>query len=207
MNERLLLNETTGIGILYDDEEKVHLVEVKNMPEELPEIIKKENNLEKEQHYLSENIDKLDLVKENIKDKYSGIIISVISEFCLLLVINTLVTPNNIILLTIGGFILTSINILVTTVYELIRKSFKENYRLKNEILPNLIKNNKDKISSLQKEIDDMKKQTKFNKTNISNIDEIDLPKIIYSNSDETSKDIDTELSSIKIKNYDFNIN
>lgn len=88
MNERLLLNETTGIGILYDDEEKVHLVEVKNMPEELPEIIKKENNLEKEQYNLSENIDKLDLVKENIKDKYSGIIISVISEFCLLLVIN-----------------------------------------------------------------------------------------------------------------------
>lgn len=207
MNERLLLNETTGIGILYDDEEKVHLVEVKNMPEELPEIIKKENNLEKEQHYLSENIDKLDLVKENIKDKYSGIIISVISEFCLLLVINALVTPNNIISLTIGGFILTSLNILVTAVYELIHKSFKENYRLKNEILPNLIKNNKDKISSLQKEIDDMKKQTKFNKTNISNIDEIDLPKIIYSNSDETSKDIDTELSSIKIKNYDLNIN
>lgn len=74
-------------------------------------------------------------------------------------------------------------------------------------MLPNLIKNNRDKISSFQKEIDDMKKQTKFNKTNISNIDEIDLPKIIYSNSDETSKDIDTELSSIKIKNYDFNIN
>ena len=155
MDERTLLNETTGIGFIYDGEEKNYIVDSKNMPKEVNEIMTKEKNLEIEQHNLSENIDTLDLIEKNIKDKYSGIIISIISEFCLLLVINILVTPNNIISLTIGGFILTSLNILVTAVYELIRKSFKENYRLKNELLPNLIKNNKEKISGLQKEIDD----------------------------------------------------
>ena len=176
------------------------------MPKEVNEIMTKEKNLEIEQHNLSENIDTLDLIEKNIKDKYSGIIISIISEFCLLLVINILVTPNNIISLTIGGFILTSLNILVTAVYELIRKSFKENYRLKNELLPNLIKNNKEKISGLQKEIDDMKKQAKFSKKNVSNTEEIDLSRINYSNGSK-GKYSDLELSNIKIKNFDFNIN
>ena len=206
MDERTLLNETTGIGFIYDGEEKNYIVDSKNMPKEVNEIMTKEKNLEIEQHNLSENIDTLDLIKKNIKDKYSGIIISIISEFCLLLVINILVTPNNIISLTIGGFILTSLNILVTAVYELIRKSFKENYRLKNELLPNLIKNNKEKISGLQKEIDDMKKQAKFSKTNVSNTEEIDLSRINYSNGSK-GKYSDLELSNIKIKNFDFNIN
>lgn len=206
MDERTLLNETTGIGFIYDGEEKNYIVDSKNMPKEVNEIMTKENNLEIEQHNLSENIDTLDLIEKNIKDKYIVIIISIISEFCLLLVINILVTPNNIISLTIGGFILTSLNILVTAVYELIRKSFKENYRLKNELLPNLIKNNKEKISGLQKEIDDMKKQTKFSKTNVSNTEEIYLSRINYSNGSK-EKYSDSELSNIKIKNYDFNIN
>ena len=206
MDERTLLNETTGIGFIYDGEEKNYIVDSKNMPKEVNEIMTKEKNLEIEQHNLSENIDTLDLIEKNIKDKYSGIIISIISEFCLLLVINILVTPNNIISLTIGGFILTSLNILVTAVYELIRKSFKENYRLKNELLPNLIKNNKEKISGLQKEIDDMKKQAKFSKTNVSNTEEIDLSRINYSNGSK-GKYSDLELSNIKIKNFDFNIN
>ena len=206
MDERTLLNETTGIGFIYDGEEKNYIVDSKNMPKEVNEIMTKEKNLEIEQHNLSVNIDTLDLIEKNIKDKYSGIIISIISEFCLLLVINILVTPNNIISLTIGGFILTSLNILVTAVYELIRKSFKENYRLKNELLPNLIKNNKEKISGLQKEIDDMKKQAKFSKTNVSNTEEIDLSRINYSNGSK-GKYSDLELSNIKIKNFDFNIN
>ena len=206
MDERTLLNETTGIGIIYDREEKNYIVDSKNMPKEVNEIMIIENNLEIEQHNLSENIDTLDLIEKNIKNKYNGIIISIISEFCLLLVINTLVTPNNIIFLTIVGIVLSSINILVTTVYELINKSFKENYRLKNELLPNLIKNNKEKISGLQKEIDDMKKQTKFSKTNVSNTEEIDLSRINYSNGSK-EKYSDSELSNIKVKNYDFNIN
>ena len=206
MDERTLLNETTGIGFIYDEEEKNYIVDSKNMPKEVNEIMTKEKNLEIEQHNLSENIDTLDLIEKNIKDKYSGIIISIISEFCLLLVINILVTPNNIISLTIGGFILTSLNILVTAVYELIRKSFKENYRLKNELLPNLIKNNKEKISGLQKEIDDMKKQAKFSKTNVSNTEEIDLSRINYSNGSK-EKYSDLELINIKVKNFDFNIN
>lgn len=206
MDERTLLNETTGIGFIYDGEEKNYIVDSKNMPKEVNEIMTKEKNLEIEQHNLSENIDTLDLIEKNIKNKYSGIIISIISEFFLLLVINILVTPNNIISLTIGGFILTSLNILVTAVYELIRKSFKENYRLKNELLPNLIKNNKEKISGLQKEIDDIKKQAKFSKTNVSNTEEIDLSRINYSNGSK-GKYSDLELINIKVKNFDFNIN
>lgn len=202
------LNETTNIGIgnLYDDKEKSHLIENKKSIYHILEITQKENELEIEQHKLSDNIDDLDLVNDNIKNKYSSLIISIISEFCLLWIINILVTPNNILSITIAGIILTSINILVTTLNEISHKSFKENYRLKNEIYPNLIKNNKDKINSLQKEIDEIKKQSLLQKDNKVNASGIDLPKIIDSDSKEDKK-IDRELSSIKIKNYDFNIN
>ena len=72
--------------------------------------------------------------------------------------------------------------------------------------MPNLIKNNKEKISGLQKEIDDMKKQAKFSKTNASNTEEIDLSRINYSNGSK-EKYSDLELSNIKVKNFDFNIN
>ena len=72
--------------------------------------------------------------------------------------------------------------------------------------MPNLIKNNKEKISGLQKEIDDMKKQAKFSKKNVSNTEEIDLSRINYSNGSK-GKYSDLELSNIKIKNFDFNIN
>lgn len=202
------LNETTNIGIgnLYDDKEKSHLIENKKSIYHILEITQKENELETEQHKLSNNIDDLDLVNDNIKNKYSSLIISIISEFCLLWIINILVTPNNILSITIAGIILTSINILVTTLNEISHKSFKENYRLKNEIYPNLIKNNKDKINSLQKEIDEIKKQSLLQKDNKVNASGIDLPKIIDSDSKEDKK-IDRELSNIKIKNYDFNIN
>ena len=202
------LNETTNIGIgnLYDDKEKSHLIENKKSIYHILEITQKENELETEQHKLSNNIDDLDLVNDNIKNKYSSLIISIISEFCLLWIINILVTPNNIFSITIAGIILTSINILVTTLNEISHKSFKENYRLKNEIYPNLIKNNKDKINSLQKEIDEIKKQSLLQKDNKVNASGIDLPKIIDSDSKEDKK-IDRELSNIKIKNYDFNIN
>ena len=200
------LNETTNIGNLYDDKEKSHLIENKKSIYHILEITQKENELEIEQHKLSDNIDDLDLVNDNLKNKYSSLIISIISEFCLLWIINILVTPNNIFSITIAGIILTSINILVTTLNEISHKSFKENYRLKNEIYPNLIKNNKDKINSLQKEIDEIKKQSLLQKDNKVNASGIDLPKIIDSDSKEDKK-IDRELSSIKIKNYDFNIN
>ena len=200
------LNETTNIGNLYDDKERSHLIENKKSIYHILEVTQKENELEVEQHKLSDNIDDLDLVNNNIKNKYSSLIISIISEFCLLLVFNTLVTPNNIFSITIVGVILTSINILVTTLNEISHKSFKENYRLKNEVFPNLIKNNKDKINSLQKEIDEIKKQSLLQKDNKVNASGIDLPKIIDSDSKEDKK-IDRELSSIKIKNYDFNIN
>ena len=202
------LNETTNIGIgnLYDDKENSHLIENKKSIYHILEITQKENELEIEQHKLSDNIDDLDLVNDNIKNKYSSLIISIISEFCLLWIINILVTPNNIFSITIAGIILTSINILVTTLNEISHKSFKENYRLKNEIFPNLIKNNKEKINSLQKEIDEIKKQFLLQKDNKVNASGIDLPKIIDSDSKEDKK-IDRELSSIKIKNYDFNIN
>ena len=190
------LNETTNIGNLYDDKEKSHLIENKKSIYHILEITQKENELEIEQHKLS----------DNIKNKYSSLIISIISEFCLLWIINILVTPNNIFSITIAGIILTSINILVTTLNEISHKSFKENYRLKNEVFPNLIKNNKDKINSLQKEIDEIKKQSLLQKDNKVNDSGIDLPKIIDADSKEDKK-IDRELSSIKIKNYDFNIN
>ena len=64
-----MLNETTNIRNLYDYKEKNHLIENKSNYQIL-ETAKKENELEIEQYKLSENIDELDLINDNIKNKY-----------------------------------------------------------------------------------------------------------------------------------------
>lgn len=207
MNERLLLNETTGTGILYDDYNNIHLVETKRNAEKLPEIIQKENELEVEQHKLSDNIDDLDLVNDNIKEKYKILMISAVTEIFLLWLINVSYTSSSILFISNAEFIFTTINVISTVIMELKYKSFKENFHLKNEILPNLIKNNRENINKLQAEIYEMKKIVQFSKTDISNSKEIEIPRIVYPTSLKQDQVIEQELKGVKIKNYDFNIN
>ena len=207
MHERLLLNETTRIGILYDDDKNVHIVESKRNAEKLPEIIQKENELEAEQHKLSENIDDLDLINDNIKEKYKILMISVMTEIFLLWLINVSFTSYSVLPASVTGLILTTANAIATTVFELGLKSFNENYRLKNDVLPSSIKNNREKISKLQIEIDEMKKIVQFSKNDISNSKEIEIPMIAYPAKLEQDNLLKLDPIGVKIKNYDFNIN
>ena len=58
-----LLNETTNINLTNLNISKINI-------DNHSEIIQKENELEREEQQLSINVDKYDLVKENIKNKY-----------------------------------------------------------------------------------------------------------------------------------------
>ena len=61
MDEGTLLNETTGIGFIYDEEEKNYIVDSKNMPKEVNEIMTKEKKDIKNfiENYIVQNIKEL----------------------------------------------------------------------------------------------------------------------------------------------------
>lgn len=204
MYDRLLLNETTGIGILYDDDKNVHIVESKSNAEKLPEIIQKENELEVEQHKLSDNIDDLDLVNDNIKEKYKILMISAVTEIFLLWLINVSYNLDSILSISTAKFIFTTINVISTVIMELKYKSFKENFRLRNIVLPNLIKGNRDNINKLQAKIEEMKKSYEFSKVDISHSREFEIPKIVYPIEPSENNLSEQGLNGVKIKNYDF---
>ena len=198
------LNETTGTGILYDDYNNIHLVETKRNAEKLPEIIQKENELEVEQHKLSDNIDDLDLVNDNIKEKYKILMISAVTEIFLLWLINVSYTSSSILSISTAEFIFTTINVISTVIIELKYKSFKENFRLRNIVLPNLIKGNRDNINKLQAKIEEMKKSYEFSKVDISHSREFEIPKIVYPIEPSENNLSEQGLNGVKIKNYDF---
>ena len=149
----------------------------------------------------------MDLVNDNIKEKYKILMISAVTEIFLLWLINVSYTSNSILSASFAGFIFTTVNAIATTVFELGLKSFNENYRLKNDVLPSSIKNNREKISKLQIEIDEMKKIVQFSKTDISNSKEIEIPMIAYPTKLEQDNLLESDPIGVKIKNYDFNIN
>lgn len=199
MYERLLLNKTTGVGILYDDKKNIHLVESERNFEKIPEIIEKENELEVEKQRLIENIGDLKDINNDIKEKYKMFIFSAILEIFLLCLVNFSFSSPSIFL----KCYFTLANVAPLTLFQIKHKTFKENYRLKN-VTVDLIKSNKNNIKILQTEIEKMKNESDFSKVNILDSSEFEIPKIIYPvDVDENSLSNQTS-NGVKIKNYGF---
>lgn len=177
-----LLNETTNIKIVYlnDTKEKI---------DDHSEIIQKENELENEEQQLSINVDKYDLVKENIKNKYKYLIYAIAINFLLMSILN---------INTIGLYLILSlIEAIILTNLELKNGTFKENYELLNNTIPNLINSNKENIKKLKQELELIKiKRINEQQTAIS--------KIIYPENQIEKDNSESIQNDIKIKNYDF---
>ena len=155
-----LLNETTNINLTNLDIPKTNI-------DNHSEIIQKENELEKEEQQLSMNIDKYDLVKENIKNKYKYLVCAIAINFLLMSLLN---------INTIGLYLILSlIEAIILTNLELKNGTFKENYELLNNILPNLINTNKDNIKKLKQELELIK-----SKIQELNEQQTTISKIIY---------------------------
>lgn len=179
-----LLNETTNINLTNLDIPKINI-------DNHSEIIQKENELEKEEQQLSINVDKYDLVKENIKNKYKYLVCAIVINFLLMSLLN---------INTIGFYLILSlIEAIILTNLELKNGTFKENYELLNNTLPNLINTNKDNIKKLKQELELIKI-----KIQELNEQQTTISKIIYPENQIEKDNSESIQNDIKIKNYDF---
>lgn len=179
-----LLNETTNINLTNLDIPKINI-------DNNSEIIQKENELEKEEQQLSTNVDKYDLVKENIKNKYKYLVCAIVINFLLMSILN---------INTIGLYLILSlIEAIILTNLELKNGTFKENYELLNNTLPNLINTNKDNIKKLKQELELIKI-----KIQELNEQQTTISKIIYPENQIEKDNSESIQNDIKIKNYDF---
>lgn len=179
-----LLNETTNINLTNLNISKINI-------NNNSEIIQKENELEKEEQQLSINVDKYDLVKENIKNKYKYLVCAIAINFLLMSILN---------INTIGIYLILSlIEAIILTNLELKNGTFKENYELLNNILPNLINSNKDNIKKLKQDLELIKNRIKK-----LNDQQTSISKIIYPENQIEKDNSESIQNDIKIKNYDF---
>lgn len=179
-----LLNETTNINLTNLDIPKINI-------DNYSEIIQKENELEKEEQQLSINVDKYDLVKENIKNKYKYLVCAIAINFLLMSILN---------INTIGIYLILSlIEAIILTNLELKNGTFKENYELLNNTIPNLINSNKDNIKKLKQDLELIK-----NRIQKLNDQQTSISKIIYPENQIEKDNSELIQNDIKIKNYDF---
>lgn len=179
-----LLNETTNINLTNLNISKINI-------NNNSEIIQKENELESEEQQLSINVDKYDLVKENIKNKYKYLVCAIAINFLLMSILN---------INTIGIYLILSlIEAIILINIELKNGTFKENYELLNNTLPNLINSNKDNIKKLKQDLELIK-----NKIQELNEQQTTISKIIYPENQIEKDNSESIQNDIKIKNYDF---
>ena len=179
-----LLNETTNINLTNLDIPKINI-------DNYSEIIQKENELEKEEQQLSINVDKYDLVKENIKNKYKYLVCAIAINFLLMSILN---------INTIGIYLILSlIEAIILINIELKNGTFKENYELLNNTIPNLINSNKDNIKKLKQDLELIK-----NRIQKLNDQQTSISKIIYPENQIEKDNSESIQNDIKIKNYDF---
>ena len=179
-----LLNETTNINLTNLDIPKINI-------DNNSEIIQKENELEKEEQQLSINVDKYDLVKENIKNKYKYLVCAIAINFLLMSILN---------INTIGLYLILSlIEAIILTNLELKNGTFKENYELLNNTIPNLINSNKENIKKIKHDLELIK-----NKIKELNDQQTSISKIIYPENQIEKDNSELIQNDIKIKNYDF---
>ena len=179
-----LLNETTNINLTNLDIPKINI-------DNNSEIIQKENELEREEQQLSINVDKYDLVKENIKNKYKYLVYAIAINFLLMSILN---------INTIGIYLILSlIEAIILINIELKNGTFKENYELLNNTIPNLINSNKENIKKLKQDLELIK-----NKIQELNEQQTTISKIIYPENQIEKDNSESIQNDIKIKNYDF---
>lgn len=179
-----LLNETTNINLTNLNISKINI-------DNNSEIIQKENELEKEEQQLSINVDKYDLVKENIKNKYKYLVCAIAINFLLMSILN---------INTIGIYLILSlIEAIILINIELKNGTFKENYELLNNTIPNLINSNKENIKKLKQDLELIK-----NKIQELNEQQTTISKIIYPENQIEKDNSESIQNDIKIKNYDF---
>ena len=174
MNNKFVLNETTGIGIIEDDKSNNQLFKTKGNEEEVREVLEKENEIENEEN-------KIKYIKEEITENYKALgckFVSYVSSavVVLLFILNYSTIANAGQTLLIGGGIFGSLCAIgFGNLINPYKKILKENKLLHHDLHLSALKK-----EELQKGLKELKTDIKMEKIELYEINSLVSPAIIY---------------------------
>ena len=179
MNKELYLNETTNVGLVVDYEKKLKRVE-SNENEDTVKILSLQNEIERENKYLTMFKEQLETSKENIKWKkrFWGVNVFIIltSIFMNLGILAEVSLLKGLIIYLGSSSIITMFIQLIS--YRMFGTFAENKFYIKE--LPKGIEKSEDKIKSLEEELKNLKEKSNYNEDELTNEDVIKLATVNY---------------------------
>ena len=186
MNKELYLNETTKVGVVVQNENELKIVK-SNENEDTFRILSLQNEIERENEHVKMLKETLSDLKWNNFFKVCMYVISIIPFYMVIYILFDMINtcgwslPDCIILILAGGTGVAS-----CLCGALIGGKFKQNNARIKE-LPNEIKDSNEKIVELEKELEKLKRDSKYNENEIT--DEYVRPLNIINYPERTNED------------------
>ena len=196
MNNKFILNETTGIGIIQDDNSNNTLFKTEGNEEEVREVLEKENEVEN----LENKMIDIENKKVNEKSNRVSIIMNIIITFILML-INTFIAINSSLakdffhLYYYGIMSFLQLGLFSLSIYRMGKIKEKIN-SLNNDFLEY-----EEEKEKLEEELEKLKSNTNITKMeniNIKELNSIVSPKILFPQ--DNTQNIDTLINTGKAK-------
>ena len=186
MNKELYLNETTKVGVVVQNENELKIVK-SNENEDTFRILSLQNEIERENEHVKMLKETLSDLKWNNFFKVCMYVISIIPFYMVIYILFDMINtcgwslPDCIILILAGGTGVAS-----CLCGALLGGKFKQNNARIKE-LPNEIKDSNEKIVELEKELEKLKRDSKYNENEIT--DEYVRPLNIINYPERTNED------------------
>lgn len=197
MNNKFILNETTGIGIIEDDNSNNTIFKTKGNAEEIREVLEKENEIENKKNqmeYLNKQLEKnrTTLLVKYISYISSGaVILALIPTFSI--IVNEGYTLFNTIAVGALFASLGAFRVITKRMTKPYNKIIKD-----NELLYHELDLSEDKLEELQNELQELKSNTKMENINLDKLNSIVSPSIIYP--EDNNQNVDTLTNTGKVK-------
>ena len=195
MNNKFVLIETTGIGIIEDDKSNNQLFKTEGNEEEVREVLEIENEIENEENKMKDINEQIKKNHINIFAKY----ISYISSAALVLAL----IPTCSIIVNQGYTLSNTLTVVALFgslgALSIIKKRIPYKKLIKdNELLYHDLDLSEDKKEELQKELKELKTDIKMENIELEEINSIVSPSIIYP--EDNNQNIDTLTNTGKVK-------
>ena len=206
MNKELYLNETTHVGLVKDDKNKLKRVE-SSENEDTVKILSLQNEIERKNKYLTMFKEQLETFKENIKWKkrFWGVNVFIIltSIFMNLGILAEVSLLKGLIIYLGSSSIITMFIQLIS--YRMFGTFAENKFYIKE--LPKGIEKSEDKIKSLEEELKNLKEKCNYNENNLTNEDVIKLATVNYPERTDEETLVSDIQTPAKIKKINFNHN
>ena len=203
MNNKFVLNETTGIGIVKDDKSNNQLFKTTGNEEEVREVLEIENEIENEENKIQD-------INEQIKDnritlfaKYTSYVSSAAIVLALIptysIIVSQGYTLSNTIAVSALFASLGALRVVAKKMTKPYRKLIKD-----NEVLYHDLDLAEDKKEELQKELKELKTDIKMENIELEEINSLVSPAIIYPQDNTENMESLTNTGKVKSLRKEF---